>query len=124
MNLHKNARLTPLRREEMAVEVLDSRLSKAQAAKLYDVSLKIVSRWTERFRTSRRGYDRPLVARRQQSPSNGRGHCRTDTSSSQTTPDRQAHDRCSNRVNIPAFSPWLYKQRNAAAHQTRRLLEN
>lgn len=35
MNIHKNARLTPLRREEMAVAVLGGRLSKAQAAGLY-----------------------------------------------------------------------------------------
>jgi hypothetical protein len=31
MNIHKNARLTPLRREEMAAAVLDGRLSKTQA---------------------------------------------------------------------------------------------
>jgi len=52
MNIHKNARLTPLRREEMAVTVIGGRLTKAQAARLYGVSLKIVSRWTERFRMS------------------------------------------------------------------------
>ena len=49
MNIHKNARLTPLRREEMAVAVLDGRLTKAQAACVYGVSRKIVSRWVERF---------------------------------------------------------------------------
>ncbi|MDX3929521.1 MAG: IS481 family transposase [Shinella sp.] len=54
MNIHKNARLTPLRREEMAVAVLSGMLSKARAASLYGVSLKIVTRWTERFRTSGR----------------------------------------------------------------------
>ncbi|ABY37626.1 transposase for insertion sequence element IS6501 [Brucella suis ATCC 23445] len=54
MKIHKNARLTPLRREEMAVAVLGGRLTKAQAARLYGVSLKIVSRWTERFRISGR----------------------------------------------------------------------
>jgi len=52
MNIHRNARLTPLRREEMAVAVIGGRLTKAQAARLYGVSLKIVSRWTERFRMS------------------------------------------------------------------------
>jgi len=41
-----------LRREEMAVAVIGGRLTKAQAARLYGVSLKIVSRWTERFRMS------------------------------------------------------------------------
>ncbi|UWF59997.1 hypothetical protein [Brucella sp. 2716] len=30
MNIHKNARLTPLRRDEMAVEVLGGRLMKVQ----------------------------------------------------------------------------------------------
>lgn len=52
MNIHKNARLTPLRREEMAAAVLGGRLSKAQAARVYRVSPKIVSRWTERFKAS------------------------------------------------------------------------
>ncbi|MRN77460.1 leucine zipper domain-containing protein, partial [Brucella sp. 10RB9210] len=37
-----------------AVAVLGGRLTKAQAARLYGVSLKIVSRWTERFRISGR----------------------------------------------------------------------
>jgi len=54
MNIHKNARLTPLRREEMAIAVLDGTLSKAQAARLYGVSSKIVSRWAERFAMSGR----------------------------------------------------------------------
>ena len=54
MNIHKNARLTPLRREEMAVAVLGGMLSKMQAARVFGVSLKIVSRWTERFRLSGR----------------------------------------------------------------------
>ncbi len=49
MNIHKNARLTPLRREEMALSVIGGRLSKAQAARAYGVSVKIVSRWVERF---------------------------------------------------------------------------
>lgn len=54
MNIHKNARLTPLRREQMAVEVLGGRLTKVRTANLNGVSLKIVSRWTKRFRTSGR----------------------------------------------------------------------
>ena len=33
MNIHKNARLTPIRREEMARLVIAGRLSKAQAAR-------------------------------------------------------------------------------------------
>ncbi len=50
MNSHKNARLTPLRREEMAVAVLSGALTKAQAACVYAVSRKVVSRWVGRFR--------------------------------------------------------------------------
>lgn len=50
MNIHKNARLTPLRREEMAVAVLAGALTKAQAARVYAVSPKIVSRWIDRFK--------------------------------------------------------------------------
>ena len=49
MNIHQNARLTPVRREEMACSVIAGQLSKAQAARDYGVSAKIVSRWTERF---------------------------------------------------------------------------
>ncbi|AXS40750.1 IS481 family transposase [Breoghania sp. L-A4] len=50
MNIHKNARLTPLRRGEMAQAVIEGRLSRAQAARVYGVSAKIVARWAERYR--------------------------------------------------------------------------
>lgn len=50
MNIHKNARLTPLRREEMARDVVEGRLSKADAARTYGVTAKVVARWVERFR--------------------------------------------------------------------------
>ncbi len=49
MNIHKNARLTPLRREEMALSVVEGRLSKADAARTYGVSAKIVTRRVERY---------------------------------------------------------------------------
>ena len=49
MNIHQNARLTPIRREEMARSVIAGQLSKAQAARVFGVSAKIVSRWTGRF---------------------------------------------------------------------------
>ncbi|MEZ5840144.1 MAG: IS481 family transposase [Hyphomicrobiales bacterium] len=49
MNIHKNARLTPLRREEMALAVIEGRLSKAQAAARFGVSGKVVARWVERY---------------------------------------------------------------------------
>lgn len=51
MNIHKNARLTPLRREEMALSVIEGRFSKAHAARTYGVSPKIVARWVERYKT-------------------------------------------------------------------------
>lgn len=54
MNIHKNARLTPLRREEMAFAVLSAGLSKARAARRFGVCVKIVTRWTERFRAEGR----------------------------------------------------------------------
>ena len=54
MNIHKNARLTPVRREEMALSVIEGRLTKAQAAGVYGVSPKIVARWVERFKTAGR----------------------------------------------------------------------
>ncbi|MDF1635837.1 helix-turn-helix domain-containing protein, partial [Mycoplana sp. MJR14] len=54
MNIHKNARLTPLRREEMALAVIGGYLSQAQAARVYGVSAKIVARWVERFKTGGR----------------------------------------------------------------------
>jgi transposase InsO family protein len=50
MNIHNNARLTPIRRAEMAISVIDGRLSKAQAAGVYGVSAKVVSRWTDRYK--------------------------------------------------------------------------
>lgn len=49
MNIHKNGRLTPLCREEMAQAGMEGRLSKAHAARTYGVSAKIVARWVERF---------------------------------------------------------------------------
>jgi len=54
MNIHKNARLTPLRREEMALSVIEGRLSKAHAARLYGVTGKVVARWIERFKAEGR----------------------------------------------------------------------
>lgn len=50
MNIHKNARLTPLRREEMALAVIEGGFSKAHAARTFGVSAKIVARWVERYK--------------------------------------------------------------------------
>lgn len=49
MNIHKNARLTPVRREEMALLVMEGS-SKAHAARIYGVSPKIVARWVARYK--------------------------------------------------------------------------
>lgn len=49
MNIRKNARLTPLRREEMAVSVMEGSLSQAHAAVRYAVTPKVVSRWVKRY---------------------------------------------------------------------------
>ena len=54
MNIHKNARLTPLRREEMALSVIEGALSQAHAARVYGVSAKIVARWVERYKAEGR----------------------------------------------------------------------
>src|SRR5690606_15738662 len=54
MNIHKNARLTPLRREEMALAVIEGGLSQAHAARTYGVSAKIVARWVERYKAEGR----------------------------------------------------------------------
>jgi hypothetical protein len=49
MNIHKNARLTPLRREEMALCVIEGRLSRCEASHLFGVTTKIVRRREERY---------------------------------------------------------------------------
>lgn len=54
MNIHKNARLTPLRREEMALAVIKGQLSRADAARAYGVTAKIVTRWVERYKAEGR----------------------------------------------------------------------
>jgi transposase InsO family protein len=50
MNIHKNARLTPKRREEMALAVIAGSMTKAAAARVFGVTRKIVARWEERYR--------------------------------------------------------------------------
>lgn len=49
MNIHKNARLTLCRREEMALCVISGRPSKAQAGRAFGVSAKIVARRVGRY---------------------------------------------------------------------------
>ena len=54
MDIHKNARLTPLRREEMARAVIESGLSQAKAALKFAVTAKVVKRWVERYKAAGR----------------------------------------------------------------------
>ena len=66
MNIHKNARLTPLRRGEMALSVIEGGFSKAHASRVYGVSAKIVARWVERYKAEGRAgmadrSSRPIV---------------------------------------------------------------
>lgn len=68
MNIHKNARLTPLRREEMAVAVLSGTLTKTQAARIHAVSHKVVSRWVSRFRQGGRAAMADRSSRPKSSP--------------------------------------------------------
>lgn len=50
MNIHKNARLTPSGRAELARTVLEGGQSIAQVAKAFHVCAKTARKWTERFR--------------------------------------------------------------------------
>ena len=73
MNVHKNARLTPLRREEMARDVVEGRLSKAHAARTYGVTAKVVARWVERFRAEGRAGMADRSSRPKTSPRQTKG---------------------------------------------------
>ncbi len=50
MNIHKNARLTPLCREQMCRAVLYGGMSYQQAAHEYKVSTRTVAKWVKRYR--------------------------------------------------------------------------
>ena len=50
MDIHKNARLTPLLREELAKKVLCQGLTLNSAAAEFKVSAKTAAKWTRRFR--------------------------------------------------------------------------
>ena len=54
MNIHQNARLTPLRREEMALLVIEGRLYRADAAPVCGKSARIVARWVKRYKAAGR----------------------------------------------------------------------
>lgn len=70
MDIHQNARLTPIRRGEMAESVISGRLTIAQAARQYGVCSKTVQKWLARFQMEGRGgmmdrSSRPLYSPRQ-----------------------------------------------------------
>jgi transposase len=50
MDTHKNAPLTPKGREAMVRSVVEGGLSKAIAARQFNVSPKTVGKWVKRFR--------------------------------------------------------------------------
>jgi transposase-like protein len=50
MDTHKNAPLTPKGREMMVRAVLDCGLSKAAAARQFNITPKTVAKWVKRFR--------------------------------------------------------------------------
>ena len=64
MNIHKNARLTFIRRVEMVEDVLRGGLPAAQAAQLYGVSAATVRKWVGRFLAQ----GRPALADRSSRP--------------------------------------------------------
>src|SRR2546428_11410360 len=49
MDTHKNARLTPKGREEMARAVVDRGMTKAAAARQVNTTPKTVGKWVDRF---------------------------------------------------------------------------
>ena len=77
MNIHKNARLTPLRREEMARGVVEGCLSQAQAAVQFAVTPKVVARWVERYKVEGRAGMADRSSRPRCSP-NATGQAATD----------------------------------------------
>ncbi len=79
MKIHMSARLTPWRREEMALAVTNGQMYLAQAAHLDGVLPKTFSRLTAWFKTAGRRHGDPVVAENR-SPADrqrsGRTHCR------------------------------------------------
>lgn len=51
MNVHKNARLTPLSRAELVRRVLDEGPTPKATATAFGVDVKTVRKWVERFRS-------------------------------------------------------------------------
>ena len=92
MNIHKNARLTPLRREEMALAVIEGGFSKAHAARRYGVSAEdrgALGRTLQGRGQHRHG--RPLVPTQNHAGHDRRGGGRAHRGATAPALDRQAH---------------------------------
>lgn len=81
MHLHKNARLTPILRDELAQKVIRDSLPVTAAAKEYNVSSHTAAKWVRRFREEgRRGLidrsSRPHLSPRRLSPERSRSAAR------------------------------------------------
>jgi transposase-like protein len=73
MDTHKNAPLTPKGREMMVRAVVDCGLSKAAAARQFNLTPKTVAKWVKRFRAEGAGglhdrSSRPLSSPSQTTP--------------------------------------------------------
>jgi len=68
MDIHKNARLTPILREELAGEVLSQGLTLNSAAAEFKVSAKTAAKWARRFQQEGRGGMRDRSSRPVRSP--------------------------------------------------------
>ena len=68
MNIHKNARLTIVRRLEMVQDVLSRKLTHAAAAARHDVSVPTVRKWLGRYLTQGEAGLRDASSRPQRSP--------------------------------------------------------
>lgn len=96
MNIYKNARLTPRRREEMARAVIEGACPKAEAARSAveggrSLEGAISGGW-------RRRHGGPVVAAEDKSETHRGQHCRRDCSVAPTAADGQAHRQADGRV--------------------------
>jgi transposase len=71
MNIHKNARLTPLRREEMAEAVLSGETVR-RSAEVFRVSVASAVTWTQRYRATGSAAAKPMGGRRHDAMAAGR----------------------------------------------------
>jgi transposase-like protein len=62
MDVHDNASLTPRGREAMVRAVVDQGLTKAEAARRFNISGQTVAKWVSRFRLSSHSWLRQRMA--------------------------------------------------------------